>query len=170
MRIEKILLITLIMWFFLPEVSGQIFDFSQADPYQKVFVETDDFDTSYLTILESTLPRIHSDTLRFEVLNDLAYYWHTRDLNKALILARQGLHLAIEKNFPLWHGRFQITEGAILLRQEKLDSARQVLQEAQGVVPEKDLPLLYTQMGYVCLLYTSPSPRDRTRSRMPSSA
>ena len=27
------------------------------------------------------------------------------------------------------------------------------------------LPLVYT-----CLLYTSPSPRDRTRSRMPSSA
>ena len=24
--------------------------------------------------------------------------------------------------------------------------------------------------GYLCLLYTSPSPRDRTRSRMPSSA
>ena len=24
--------------------------------------------------------------------------------------------------------------------------------------------------GYPCLLYTSPSPRDRTRSRMPSSA
>ena len=24
--------------------------------------------------------------------------------------------------------------------------------------------------GQVCLLYTSPSPRDRTRSRMPSSA
>ena len=25
-------------------------------------------------------------------------------------------------------------------------------------------------VSYVCLLYTSPSPRDRTRSRMPSSA
>ena len=25
-------------------------------------------------------------------------------------------------------------------------------------------------MGWACLLYTSPSPRDRTRSRMPSSA
>ena len=25
-------------------------------------------------------------------------------------------------------------------------------------------------MHYLCLLYTSPSPRDRTRSRMPSSA
>jgi CRISPR-associated protein Csd1 len=27
-----------------------------------------------------------------------------------------------------------------------------------------------TSGGYICLLYTSPSPRDRTRSRMPSSA
>ena len=26
------------------------------------------------------------------------------------------------------------------------------------------------QVFYFCLLYTSPSPRDRTRSRMPSSA
>ena len=25
-------------------------------------------------------------------------------------------------------------------------------------------------VNYICLLYTSPSPRDRTRSRMPSSA
>ena len=25
-------------------------------------------------------------------------------------------------------------------------------------------------LGWICLLYTSPSPRDRTRSRMPSSA
>ena len=27
-----------------------------------------------------------------------------------------------------------------------------------------------TAQSYYCLLYTSPSPRDRTRSRMPSSA
>ena len=27
-----------------------------------------------------------------------------------------------------------------------------------------------TMLGMPCLLYTSPSPRDRTRSRMPSSA
>ena len=30
--------------------------------------------------------------------------------------------------------------------------------------------LLETNVPYTCLLYTSPSPRDRTRSRMPSSA
>ena len=28
----------------------------------------------------------------------------------------------------------------------------------------------HTDMSYVCLLYTSPSPRDRQKSRMPSSA
>ena len=30
--------------------------------------------------------------------------------------------------------------------------------------------LLLERVNKVCLLYTSPSPRDRTRSRMPSSA
>ena len=30
--------------------------------------------------------------------------------------------------------------------------------------------VLAMQLCYICLLYTSPSPRDRTRSRMPSSA
>ena len=29
---------------------------------------------------------------------------------------------------------------------------------------------LNAEIFYACLLYTSPSPRDRTRSRMPSSA
>src|SRR5665811_1168042 len=31
-----------------------------------------------------------------------------------------------------------------------------------------DQSLANLQLPYVCLLYTSPSPRDRTRSRMPS--
>ena len=31
-------------------------------------------------------------------------------------------------------------------------------------------PELFPEVLNVCLLYTSPSPRDRTRSRMPSSA
>ena len=30
--------------------------------------------------------------------------------------------------------------------------------------------LFQNDKGIICLLYTSPSPRDRTRSRMPSSA
>ena len=31
-------------------------------------------------------------------------------------------------------------------------------------------PLMQTYKPYICLLYTSPSPRDRQKSRMPSSA
>ena len=41
------------------------------------------------------------------------------------------------------------------------------VQHSPGVFHPK-LNLLLTEFG--CLLYTSPSPRDRTRSRMPSSA
>ena len=36
--------------------------------------------------------------------------------------------------------------------------------------PEDEFLSFEREMLYFCLLYTSPSPRDRTRSRMPSSA
>ena len=35
---------------------------------------------------------------------------------------------------------------------------------------EHPLPVVMFKQSKACLLYTSPSPRDRTRSRMPSSA
>ena len=35
---------------------------------------------------------------------------------------------------------------------------------------EKTFEIIALAMVGICLLYTSPSPRDRTRSRMPSSA
>ena len=38
-----------------------------------------------------------------------------------------------------------------------------------GEIVNADSMQVYKQLK-VCLLYTSPSPRDRTRSRMPSSA
>ena len=37
-------------------------------------------------------------------------------------------------------------------------------------LPSTDFQRLCRDMSNICLLYTSPSPRDRTRSRMPSSA
>ena len=39
-----------------------------------------------------------------------------------------------------------------------------------GLTPLKPLPNSHGLEAITCLLYTSPSPRDRTRSRMPSSA
>ena len=40
----------------------------------------------------------------------------------------------------------------------------------QVVAEEETDPFTEAGLNLVCLLYTSPSPRDRTRSRMPSSA
>ena len=43
--------------------------------------------------------------------------------------------------------------------------------EVKVVPPNENHPdLVFTANSGICLLYTSPSPRDRTRPRMPSSA
>ena len=42
--------------------------------------------------------------------------------------------------------------------------------EKTGIVPELSAKAYNMVQHYVCLLYTSPSPRDRQKSRMPSSA
>ena len=77
---------------------------------------------------------------------------------------------------PSKHGADQLKVVAGLLREPRFvavvnacDAGREgelifryVYQYAQGRAPIKRL--------WICLLYTSPSPRDRTRSRMPSSA
>ena len=59
----------------------------------------------------------------------------------------------------------------------KLEGLRAVLPEAVREVQAYALPnpapkkiAIFASLHYCCLLYTSPSPRDRTRSRMPSSA
>ena len=128
---------------------GQIVDLASDNPYKKVFVDTDDFDASYLTVLEESWDKVKNDTIGLSMLNDLAYYWHTRNLNTSLAFAKKGLVLSASKNNPLWEGRFQITLGSILLRMEKLDSAFTVLEDAKNKVKEEDLAFLNTQLGYV---------------------
>ena len=44
------------------------------------------------------------------------------------------------------------------------------LMDVQGGIDDKELSKCGLGCYTGCLLYTSPSPRDRTRSRMPSSA
>jgi len=128
---------------------AQIFDFDSENPYKKVFIETDNFGASYLNQLEEAYPLASPDSLQFSMLNDLAYYWHTRNLVKAFHFTQKGLQLTTSKKNLLWEGRFQITQGAILLRMEKLDSAQTVLSDAYNKVCESDLPFLNTQLGYV---------------------
>ena len=61
-----------------------------------------------------------------------------------------------------------------------IDHQSELLLQAGGPEPDPYINIMMTQMDYgmdlltmlteACLLYTSPSPRDRTRTRMPSSA
>ena len=148
-NLKKQLICTIITIFSTLFSYAQIIDLNRENPYKKVFVDTDNFGASYLDILEVVLPKIKTDSIKFSVLNDLAYYWHTRNLNRALSLTIQGLKITKQKKDTLWHGKFQITQGAILLRMEKLDSAFFVLQEAKSKVRKQDLPKLNTELGYV---------------------
>ena len=67
----------------------------------------------------------------------------------------------------------------ILLPQEIMSEGRKLLEDAghtiidgRGFEPEDVLADFkeYQPDAMICLLYTSPSPRDRQKSRMPSSA
>lgn len=137
--------------FFLSSLTGQgqFINLSRSKSYQQVFVETDAFDSSYLTLMEKALTAPMPDTLQLCIGNDLAYYWHTRNLDKALGLANHYFQLALSRNNMIWQGRLQVTLGAILLRQEKLDTAFTVLESAKEKLPKTDWSLLLTSEGYV---------------------
>lgn len=129
--------------------TAQIIDFNRENSYKRVFVDTDNFGPSYLDTLQAAYLKAPTDSLKLLILNDLSYYWHTRDLKKAYEFTRIGLREAATRDCIRWLARFRITQGAILLRNEQLDSARIVLDLALSHTDVKDLPLLYTQKGYV---------------------
>lgn len=112
-------------------------------------MDTDDFDRDYLDILEKSLKHIRQDTLRFMIINDLGYHYHTRNLHKSLEIINQGLEEVRLADNEIWEGRMQVTQGAILLRLEDLDYAELILLSALGKIPEKESWLLLTNLGYV---------------------
>ncbi len=139
-------------WIFVSissNAKAQLVDLNRDIPYRQVFSVADDVDSSYLSQLEKAYHQNLPDTIKLAVGNDLAYYLHTRNLRKAFTIAYNVINYAIAiKNKP-WEGRLQITLGAILLRQEKLDTAYTVLESAKAKLSRKDWPMLLTQLGYV---------------------
>jgi len=138
--------------FFLISTAGfaQIQGINGFFQYQEVFVETDDFQSDYLEKLENAVAGIQRDsTLRLKVLNDLGYYYHTRNLKLALEYIEQGLEGARAIGDEYWEGKLMVSQGAILLRMEELQFAENVLREAILKIPERETWLLYTNLGYV---------------------
>jgi two-component sensor histidine kinase len=127
----------------------QLLDFNRNNPYRAVFEETDDYDTTYLSELEKVVSQLPLDSLKLQMLNDLGYYYHSRNLNTALDYIEEGLCLARQLKNQRWEGRLQISQGAILLRMEELDLAEKVLNEAIDKVLPTDRWLLYTNLCYV---------------------
>ena len=154
MSINKLFLIAvtslLIIFNSVVNLMGQSDNTLVTPVYKKVFIDTDDFDTTYLEQLALILEDYKEyDSTYFSMLNDLAYYTHTQNLPRAYAFTQKGLQISFQQKDSLWNGRFKITQGAILLRMEQLDSAEQVLNEAKLVVSQEDIPFLTTQLGYV---------------------
>ena len=56
------------------------------------------------------------------------------------------------------------------IKNKKLDEVECVIADLPGIARGKAVPATKFSRQKSCLLYTSPSPRDATLSRMPSSA
>jgi two-component sensor histidine kinase len=141
----------ILLFFYNPFLSNnQIEKVNGLFQYKEVFVDTDDFGSEYLDELEKGLIEIKEDSLlRLKILNDLGYYYHTRNLNKALEFINQGLEEAIKLKNTYWQGRLEVSQAAILLRMEELDLAELLLTKAIRKIPEGESWLLYTNLGYV---------------------
>ncbi len=143
--------IWILLFFVNPDLAAaQVVEKNGLFQYKEIFVDSDDFGPEYLEQLENSLTQITADSLmRLRILNDLGYYYHTRNLNKALEFVTQGLEEATEQDNLYWQGRLQVSQGAILLRMEELELAELILKNAISKIPEKESWLLYTNLGYV---------------------
>lgn len=140
-----------LLFFFFPLLAiGQIEKVNGEFKYKAVFVDSDDFRSDYLDVLERGLNEIKDDSLlRLKILNDLGYYYHTRNLNKALDIINQGLEEAVSLKNTYWQGILEVSQAAILLRMDELDLAELLLTNAIDKIPEAESWLLYTNLGYV---------------------
>ncbi len=130
-------------------VQAQIVKSNGQIQYLRPFIDTDDFGKEYLEVLERSLDNIENDTLRFMVINDLGYHYHTRNLQRSYEIINKGLEEVRAAKNELWEGRMQVSQGAILLRMEKLKQAEIVLLSAREKILESETWLLLTNLGYV---------------------
>ena len=82
-------------------------------------------------------------------------------------------YIAIEERIPKPHPLRLIREilkEVLVSMDNELSCLYRLGYGRPSIAPERLLRALILQALYTCLLYTSPSPRDKRQSRMPSSA
>lgn len=145
------------MKFFFLLAGFSCFYFSFAAPipknpanYQAVFTYPPDFGSEYLESLATLAHSIQEkSSIRWQVLWDWGYYTHSRNLNASLQIIDRGLAEARTAKDTVWEGKFQLIKGAILMRRDDTEQAENLLRSALERVPEADLWLAYTNLGYV---------------------
>ena len=144
---------------FLPEMDSltgieiDLFD-EEDDP---ILVEAREYNKGLIKVTYLPLPR--NPQVRFlddsidsgfmEIQDDTIYYWHKDMVSDSLM---------IETSFD---GRIDTS---------KVRRAKKTMSEIKFRAKDNPLNISKRDTIYICLLYTSPSPRDATLSRMPSSA
>ena len=97
----------------------------------------------------------------------------TREETYIWVLVSRSVRSEFDKTLYFgWTTTIMRTVVALIeqLRASKRIDVNQTLECARAHLRENPKRTLKEGTQNVCLLYTSPSPRDRTRSRMPSSA
>ena len=96
---------------------------------------------------------------------------HTLEPNQGVFVGKSsncGIQLNDESLADI-HCRLELSEGKLHL--QRWPSADAVLLNQKAIESSCELDVNdVIEVGSYCLLYTSPSPRDMRRSRMPSSA
>ena len=160
------------------QTASKIQEFANLIPWDVHVIETEQRNGKEVAI-RNAMPRFRGEALMFSDADAELKPDAVLELVKKLkqpdvgVVCGRELHLSREKNSAgEGQGMFYRYEDLIKRMQEKCTSMCYI----QGGVfamwrdlYPKEIPVGCTQDG-ICLLYTSPSPRDKRQSRMPSSA
>ena len=103
-------------------------------------------------------------------IHEFGHYWVAKKMGVKV------LRFSIGFGKPLWKKVAGADQTEYVLAAIPLGGYVKMLDEREGAVDASEVDRafnrksVWARIAIVCLLYTSPSPRDRTRSRMPSSA
>ena len=105
-------------------------------------------------------------------------YDHSKGIdNPAIIVMEKSFHgrtlatLSATGNSKVQQGFAPLVEGFVRVPYNDINAIEEALESNKNIIAVLVEPIQGEGgVNIPCLLYTSPSPRDRTRSRMPSSA
>ena len=93
------------------------------------------------------------------------------NLYQGLLYSKNSITIRIVKEMGTIELVRDLLDNVGIDKNERLAGGRLMVPNVPSIaLGSVDLSLMQMTGGYTCLLYTSPSPRDRQKSRMPSSA